>query len=126
MNTFLVHLLDINQLRKTKRGQSLRTSSTRTDFSTLPKLCSRCGPPMLLQHFERNESYRNVKRKVRSYQHYRDFAPTYTYHNGKVKFSKVRAVLFWHYYDAPPKDNYNSLGIEWWSYIHFMSTSFYG
>lgn len=49
-------------------------------------------------------SYRKVKRKLRSYQRYKEFAKTYTYPSGRVKFSRVRAACYFDYYQPEERD----------------------
>ena len=51
-------------------------------------------------------SFRDIKRKLRSFHRYRGFAETYTYPSGRVRFSKVRDAFFWDYYQPPEPEDY--------------------
>ena len=115
VNAFLVYLLDIKEVRNSKRGPVFTYELYQNGFlQTAQYFAEGVDCPNFYDVLKENESYRNVKRKVRNYQRYRVFAPTYTYPNGTVKFSRVRAGFFWHYYDTPPIDyDDESLGIGW-------------
>ena len=68
--------------------------------------------PNFYSLLKRNQSNRQVKRQLRNYLRYREFAVVYSYPSGRVKFLKVRAAFFGDYYSLPPMepDNYPECG----------------
>ena len=63
--------------------------------------------PDFLSLLKANKSQRKVKKQLSSYHTYREFAQTFTYLLGRVKFCKVRAPFFWDYYSPTPIEPFN-------------------
>ena len=80
--------------RKSKSGTVFAYELYRNGFlETSEYFSNGLALPCLCDVLKRNDSYRMVKRKVRSYERYRDFVPTYTYPLGRVRFLRVMAAF---------------------------------
>ena len=105
LHAFLLNLLSVDEVRRCRSGPAFTYELYRNGFLESAAYYSQgVNHPEFYNILKQNDSYRKVKRQLRSYQRYREFAPTYTYPSGRVKFSKVIAAFYWHYFDTPPKD----------------------
>lgn len=109
----LVNLLALDEICKFTSGAAFVYKLYRNGFlESAAYYVQGVDHPDFYNLLKQNESNRNVKWQVHSYNHYMEFMITYPYPSGMVKFSKVRAAFFWDYYSPPPidPDDYSECG----------------
>ena len=113
LHAFLLNLLSLNEVSAWESGTAFVYELYRNGYLESAAYYARAvDHPDFFKLLKENESYRKVKKQLRSYHRYREFARTYTYPSGRVKFSKVRAAFYWDYYSPPPMepDDYPEYG----------------
>lgn len=107
IHAFLVNLLSLDEVRTSKGVSVLCYELYWNGFLATSEYFSQgVDHPSFYGLLETCPSYRNVKRKLRSFHRYSNFARTYTYASGRVKFSRVRAAFFWDFYQPPERDGH--------------------
>ena len=113
LHALLLNLLSLDEVRRSESGPAFVYELYRNGFmESAGHFAQGIDHPNFYSLLKRNQSYRQVKRQLRNYLRYREFAVVYTYPSGRVKFSKVRAAFFGGYYSLPPMepDNYPECG----------------
>ena len=113
LHAFLLNLLSLNEVSTWESGTAFVYELYWNGYlESVAYYARSVDHPDFLSLLKANESYRKVKKQLRSYHRYREFARTFTYPSGRVKFSKVRAAFFWDYYSAPSMqpDDYPEYG----------------
>ena len=110
---FLLNMLSLNEVRTWENGTAFAYELYRNGYlESAAYYAKAVDHPSFFNFLKGNKSYRKVKKQLRSYQRYREFARTYTYPSGRVKFSRVRAAFYWDYYSPLPMepDDYSEYG----------------
>lgn len=113
LHAFLLNLLSLNEVSTWGGGTAFVYELYRNGYlESTAYYAQGVDHPDFFSVLKGNESYRKVKKQLRSHHRYREFARAYTYRSGKVKFSKVRAAFYWDFYSPPPMepDNYPEYG----------------
>jgi len=108
VHAFLVNLLSLSEVRRSKRGTAFAYELYRNGFLDSARYFSQgVEHPCFYYLLQQNDSYRKVKRKACSYKRFRDLTRIYPYPMDRVKLPGVRerAVFFWYnYYTSASMD----------------------
>ena len=105
LHAFLLNLLSLKEVRTSESATAFVYELYRNGYLESAAFYAQAvDHPDFYDLLKRNDSYRKVKRQLRSYHRYKEFAQTFTYPSGRVKFSRVRAAFFWDYYSPPPME----------------------
>ena len=110
VQAFLVNLLPLDEVQTSKHLPIFAYELYRNGyFATAEYYARGVDHPCFYSLLKEFPSYRDVKRKLRSFHRYRNFARAYTYPSGRVRFSKVRAAFYYDYFQ-PETEEYPL----WW------------
>lgn len=111
VHAFLVSLLPLAEVPSSKSGAVLAYELYWNGFLDTSEYFSQgVDHPCFYSLLTTYPSFRDIKRKLRSFHRYRSFARTYTYPSGRVRFSRVRAAFYWDYFQPPEPEEYP----DWW------------
>lgn len=95
VHAFLANLMPLDAVMKSESLPIFAFELHRNGFfETAAYFSQGVHHPCFYSLLKSFRSYRDVKRKVRSFKRYRNFARTYTCSSGRVRFSKVRAAFY--------------------------------
>lgn len=107
MHAFLVNMLPLEDVRASKRGTAFVYELYRNGFLATSKFYAQAVDyPSFYCLLKKFPNYRSIRHKLHSFHRFREFARTYTYPSGRVKFSKVRAAFYWYYFQPPEPEDY--------------------
>ena len=99
LQAFLLNLLSLNEVSAWESGTAFVYELYRNRYLESAAYYAQAVDHLdFFKLLKENKRDHKVKKQLRSYHRYREFAQTYTYPSGRVKFSKVRAAFYWDYY----------------------------
>ena len=96
VHAFLANLMPLDEVLKSESLPIFAFELHRNGFfETAAYFSQGVDYPCFHSLLKTFRSYRDVKRKFHSFKRYRNFARTYTYSSGRVRFSRVRAAFYY-------------------------------
>ena len=96
VHTFLANLVAIDEVMKSENLPIFAFELYRNGFfETAAYFSQGVDHPRFYSLLKTFRSYRDVKRKLRSFKRYRNFARTCTYSSGRVRFLRIRAAFYY-------------------------------